>query len=312
MSNHKVLIPIVSNHVSKDKFIGVNVVQGEGGDDLIELGLEKNGWVRSDICWATSEAEEGVYTWPAAFDSDYAFFLAHGIKMVVAIHDTPEMYGYANSALPPAPDHLDAFYKFTAAAVERYPEVDIWECWNEPDMPPPGFAGYCGAWEDPFYYGKALAGFYDAVKAVNPLARVMFGGLIGDHESSPGYFNNAVAAGAKFDIVGLHLYQYAHEPFERGMDIAISLHAQLTRISPGCEIWLTETSCLYYGSPPPADADMSGFERTQAAWIDVISEWRDLFKHIFWYTSRDPVWKQSGLCKSGRRKPAWFALAERQ
>ncbi len=113
--------------------------------------------------------------------------------------------------------------------------VKYYELWNEPDTAP--FAGsFLGCWGDPSdpqyfggaYYGEMLKVAYPAIKAANPQAQVLFGGLLMDcdadhielcHESGSAsakvsiasFFEGALAdgAGPDFDGVSFHGYDYS-------------------------------------------------------------------------------------------------------
>ncbi len=117
-------------------------------------------------------------------------------------------------------------------------EVDVWEIWNEPDA-----AWY---WKGtPAQYARLLQVAYRAVKAADPEATVLFGGLA--YWENPAFYMEVLdvlaadpeAAGHThyFDVMSLHLYANV----EQAHDIAAQVGAEVAaRVGPH-PLWLTET-----------------------------------------------------------------------
>lgn len=84
-------------------------------------------------------------------------------------------------------DKFQAFADFMSQVVARYPQVYYWELNNEPDVDPTLVSvdqiyGCWGKKSEPYYngeqYGKMLKVVTPAIRAANPNAKVMVGGLL--------------------------------------------------------------------------------------------------------------------------------------
>lgn len=117
--------------------------------------------------------------------------------------------------------------------------VHIWELWNEPDRPD-FWAG------DEAQYAQLLKVGYQAVKAANPDATVLFGGtaywgnegfhkVVLDHllATDPA----ALAHNGYFDVMSLHLYSNAYHNHELAAKVKREVDE---RVGPH-PLWLTET-----------------------------------------------------------------------
>jgi hypothetical protein len=135
------------------------------------------------------------------------------------------------------PDKLEAFGNFMYDLVSRYSpppyNVKYWELWNEPDVAPELAAimydgnipfGCWGDTSDPYYGGgyyaeMLLKAVYPRIKAADPQAQVLVGGLLLDcdpsiciwlgHDDRPPKFLEGILrnnGGAYFDGVGYHVY----------------------------------------------------------------------------------------------------------
>ena len=105
-----------------------------------------------------------------------------------------------------APANASDFANFATAAARRYPQIQVWEIWNEPNIVP-----YWQPKPDAVKYTALLKAAYIAIKAVNPNAIVLTGGT--SPASSNGtnispinflqkIYNNG--GGGSFDGVGHH------------------------------------------------------------------------------------------------------------
>jgi hypothetical protein len=159
-----------------------------------------------------------------------------GLVPIVNVRYTPgwaQMY-QAYSCGPIAIDKLGAFASFMHDLVARYSvapyNVKYWEIWNEPDVdhalvPPDCPWGCWGDVSDYYYgggqYGNMLEKIYPAIKAADPQAQVMVGGLLlACDPASSGCKDGAeqharflegilhAGGGASFDGVSFHGYDY--------------------------------------------------------------------------------------------------------
>ncbi len=137
-------------------------------------------------------------------------------------------------------EHHAAFANFMRAVVARYSQapyfVRYWELGNEPDVDPSlvGTDFPFGCWgdkNDEYYggerYGRMLRVVTPAIRAADPGAKVVFGGLLlarpdnrrGQTDGQPfNFFEGALRAGAGpyFDILAFHTYPTYFE--ETGVD----------------------------------------------------------------------------------------------
>jgi hypothetical protein len=195
-------------------------------------------WIRwAAVWWPDIEAEEGVRDWAAVswLDEQLAAAASAGRQVILIVRGTPTWAqarpGVACGAI--LPDKLGAFAAFTQALVARYSvapfNVKYWELWNEPDIDPSLVAanspfGCWGDQTDPYYgggyYAEMLKVVYPAIKAVDPAAQVVSGGLLlacdpvnppPESDCTPSRFLEGAlinGAGPYFDGVSFHAYDY--------------------------------------------------------------------------------------------------------
>ncbi len=185
------------------------------------------GWVRAEIDWNRIEPTNRSadnFQWGVS-DRVLAAAIEGGANMIVTIGRNPE-WASPHEQGPIDPDHLDDFGDFMAALVERYDGDGIdddpcrrvvkhWELYNEPDGgSKPGDVrwGNFGA-----EYAEMLAVVYPAVKAADPEAKILLGGIaydwFDDQTAQPGPFVRsfvpdvlAAGGGAYFDVMNFHVY----------------------------------------------------------------------------------------------------------
>ncbi|PIE81486.1 MAG: hypothetical protein CSA11_03875 [Chloroflexi bacterium] len=189
----------------------------------------KTSWIRVPITWESvepTEANPPIYQWDsvnnkfAASRSDMGQF-----NLIGTFHGEFPNWAKEIYTSPPgvviSPDKRDDFAEFVAAVVERYdgdgvadapgsPVILHWEIFNEPDeaLVNPKWGNY-GA-----EYAHLLSLVYPAVKAANPEAQILFGGIAYDwFDDQGGKFNReflsdvlAAGGGAYFDVMNYHSY----------------------------------------------------------------------------------------------------------
>ena len=194
-------------------------------DDLMASGTT---WVRIPIHWSAVEPvlqEPKVYNWTSVDNALAAATSTGGnLNIIANIYTAPQWA---------APDHpravlydeaLPHFATFVHALAERYsgngindapgsPVVTHWEFYNEPDIATePGGVPLWGDNGDK--YAQMLATVYPAVKAGNPNAKVVFGGIAYDWFVDQGggfvreFLDDVLDAGGGnyFDIMNFHSY----------------------------------------------------------------------------------------------------------
>jgi hypothetical protein len=195
-------------------------------------------WVRRNaLQWAVVEPEEGARNWAAVsvLEQEMQIAAKRGLRVILIIRDTPG-WAQRNAGLACGPiraDKMAAFGAFVRDAVARYSAkpfgVTHFEIWNEPDVQTGLIAGDSpfGCWgdsNDPFYgggyYAEALKAAYPQLKAANPQAQLVLGGLLlGCNPDNPPanaacpegrFFEGVLSAGGGnyLDVVNFHGYDY--------------------------------------------------------------------------------------------------------
>jgi hypothetical protein len=157
-------------------------------------------WARAFMWWQALEPSPGVLDEAALeqYRQVADALTARGVRVVWVIVGAPawaSMNGTAGG--PPADPSVYAAF-VGAVAARMGASVSAYEIWNEEDL-----ARFWGAPPDPVRYAQILAATYPVVKAANPGALVLFGGLTGNDYH---YLQRAYDAGAGgfFDAVAVH------------------------------------------------------------------------------------------------------------
>ncbi len=177
---------------------GVNLATAGAGQiqSIPALGTH---WVRLFATWPDLEPTPGSFSpfWLNYYEETLRSLPA-GTKVLLDVVNTPSWEtGSSNEHTPPVDPQ--AFAAFVGAIAQRYgTKVSAYEIWNEEDS-----ASWWAGGPDPTAYAQLLKAVYPAIKAANPSATVVLGGLTGnDYEFLEGVYQ----AGGKgsFDAVGVH------------------------------------------------------------------------------------------------------------
>jgi hypothetical protein len=185
-------------------------------------------WVRMFATWPDLEPARGAFAtnWLAYYERAFRQ-LPDGTKVIIDVVDTPRWEtGSSDEHAPPA-DPGD-YAAFVGALARRWAgHVAAYEIWNEEDSP-----GWWSRGPDPVAYAQLLKATYPAVKAADPSATVVLGGLTGNDYP---FLEGVYGAGAKgsFDAVGVHT------------DTACNILSPY-RFLRGADNWLIPDSFLAY------------------------------------------------------------------
>lgn len=165
--------------------------------DLKALGTH---WVRVFATWSDlKKPTPGVYSvnWLANYERLFSELPA-GTKVIVAVVGAPQWEtGSSNEHTPPA--NPEDYAAFVGGLAQHWgSRVAAYELWNEEDSP----SWWVGA-PDPAAYAALLKATYPVVKAAEPNATILVGGLTGnDYPFLEALYQN----GAKgyFDAVAVH------------------------------------------------------------------------------------------------------------
>ncbi len=215
--------------------------------DMKALGTR---WVRMFVSWRALQPTPGAIA-PSALASYEQVFaqLPPGTKVILDVVGTPQWEtGSPEEHMPPA--NPNDYAAFVGALAERFgTKVAAYEIWNEEDAP----AWWVGA-PDPTAYAQLLEATYPVVKAADPSATVVLGGLTGnDYQFLEGVYH----AGAKgsFDAVAVHTdtacnklspYEFLRGPEDRLVPDSFlayrEVHAVMLANGDDKPIWMTELS----------------------------------------------------------------------
>ena len=207
-------------------------------------------WVRMFFSWAALEPSPGQLNQAMLGDYEQGFrALPPGTKVILDVVYTPAWEsGSADAQAPPVNPQDYAW--FVAQLAQRFaPWVSAYEIWNEEDAP----AWWTGA-PDPAAYTRLLQASYPAIKAADPKATVVLGGLTGNDYP---FLEGVYANGGKgyFDAVGVHTDTACDvlSPYEylRGTNNLLipdsflayrEVHAVMEANGDDKPIWMTELS----------------------------------------------------------------------
>ena len=196
---------------------------------------------KNAVVWSSIESTQGTYNWSSMADLETQLKNAssRGFQVVLIVRSTPQwarkIAGTGPTCGPIAQNKLAAFGNFMNALVKRYSvapyNVKYWEMWNEEDGPILAGDNIWGCWGDVNdtyygggYYAEMLKAAYPRMKAADPQAQVVLGGLLLDCDPRPGagcaivghdpkqsLFLEGVLSnggGNSFDGISYHAYDY--------------------------------------------------------------------------------------------------------
>ncbi len=154
-------------------------------------------WVRLELNWSLVEPVEGQRVWAsvATLEEQLINAFQNQLEVILIVRGTPPWAQAipGSTCGPIQPGKYEAFARFMNDLVARYHTspfmVKYWEIWNEPDIDPnnvPADSGF-GCWgnpQDPNFggaaYGQLLRTIRPQVRAADPDAQILIGGLLLD------------------------------------------------------------------------------------------------------------------------------------
>jgi hypothetical protein len=225
---------------------GAGMVGGAGfaeGSSLLgrsdaELAQELDGiaatgatYLRVDFYWAGLEPAKGSFAWGQT-DRIVNAARARGLKVLALLAYTPAWARPPGTTDKRPPTNPADYANFARAMVQHYAPLGVkdWEIWNEPNLwlfwePVPDAAAYT----------RILVPAYNAIKAADPTATVLTGGLSPAPNDAraiaPVTFLEGVYAaggGGKFDAVAHHPSNYPYMPLRYEPDFNDNAFAGVT------------------------------------------------------------------------------------
>ncbi|MBN1484276.1 MAG: cellulase family glycosylhydrolase [Chloroflexia bacterium] len=251
-------------------FFGVNgYFTGAERDDFAEIDALSQlaqavgmHWTREEFVWVHIEPRQDdfdfTYRWPYYDDRIWRIGKRDGLGIIGMLLTTPEWArkpSCAGSYWCP-PQNPSDYYDFVRRTVEHYdgdgyedcagsPRIAYWEIWNEPNFQEtwPGSAAE---------YAALLQAGYNGVKAADPTAQVLVGGVyVFDGTAGLAFLNDVLAADPNawnhFDILSIHPYMPNVAPDQPGLWEPSTMLSRLQRAQDwvgqhggGKAVWVTE------------------------------------------------------------------------
>jgi hypothetical protein len=214
-------------------------------------------WIRTAIRWDLVEPDSpSADDWTRA-DQIVNQSRSHGLDIVLDINGTPKWAGNAGAGTAEFPRDLQTYATFAGKVAGRYKgTVKAFELGNEPNHVK-SFAH-----PDAAVYAQVLKLSYPMIKAADPGALVLTGGLGGNNDKKgniPGdvFLADLYKAGAKgfFDAVSYHPYTYPLLPSDdkgtRGWSRMLAARQTMVDNGDGAkQIWVTEFGAPTAGPNP--------------------------------------------------------------
>jgi beta-xylosidase len=144
-------------------------------------------WVRLGLHWMLMEPKEGQFELEA-IDRMMAMVKEAGLRNVTYVVGTPrfastvakgDKYEQYFDKFPPKDPVLYA--QRMALLAKRYPQVDVWQVWNEPNL-----LGFWAPKPDPEAYGRLLLASVQGLRATVPAKPIAMAGMAYFSEMAPG------------------------------------------------------------------------------------------------------------------------------
>jgi hypothetical protein len=227
--------------------LGMNLA-GIGNAFLVrDLGFT---WAKGYLSWEAAEPQPGEYYWVDA-DNIVNAYETQGLKVLMRVHQTPEWARPPNTPMSHPPRDPADLARFLGVLAAKYKgRIQAFEIWNEPNL----VYEWGDTWPDPYVYANLLKAAYPAIKAADPAALVIAGGVATTGPGSPGavgdldWLRTFYAGGARgyFDALSTHPYGFgkppsAHDPW--GLSLDRVLEQRQIMVDNGdaaTPLWITE------------------------------------------------------------------------
>ena len=165
------------------------------------------GMAREEFEWKRVEPEKGRFDW-SKFDQLVQITRAHGIQVLGKLVYTAPWASSAPSGTSDAaaqywpPKDVQDYAAYVRAVVHRYKDrVHVWEVWNEENT-----TGFWRPAADPAAYTRLLVAASAAIRAEDPTATIVLGGL--STGADPAFLKVIHDNGGwgAFDVLAIHTY----------------------------------------------------------------------------------------------------------
>jgi hypothetical protein len=264
-------------------FFGIVPQTGLTEEDVRYMSAGGIGSVRMGMGWDSVQATRGgPYNWES-IDGEVAMAASHGLRVLPFLAGVAPWLGSTPTTLPvDSVQAVEEWKAFVSAAVKRYgpngefwaehpPGVVVdgvvipkplpirtWQIWNEVNF------FYFAFPVSPARYVRLLKPSYNAIKSVDPGAKILLSGLFGDPKEGGPYGMSAVDFLTKlyrvpriehyFDAVALHPYAFHVEDLEEMIEGVRAV--MLENDDPDARLYVTE---MGWGSQ--ANSQIVAFEQ---------------------------------------------------
>jgi len=282
-------------------------------------------WVRIFVSWRSLQPSPGALS-PSAVSSYEQVFkaLPAHTKVILDVVGSPEWEtGSGNEYAPPA--NPNDYAAFVGGLAEHFgTRVSAYEIWNEEDS-----STFWAGGPNPAAYAQLLKATYPVLKAADPSATVVLGGLTGNDYP---FLEEVYAAGAKgsFDVVAVHTdtacnvlspYVFLRGPEGRMVPDSFlayrEVHAVMLANGDDKPIWMTELSwrttsatCsegAWAGQKPQGVSEPEQATFLRQAYHCLAQD--SYVQVALWFAMQDEGPVVSGLLRAdGSRKPSFTAM----
>jgi hypothetical protein len=259
--------PIKAPKLVPPSFFGIVPQTGLTEEDVRHMQAGGIGSVRMGMGWdSVQKARGGRYHWEI-IDREVAMAASHGLRALPFLGGVAPWLGTSPTTLPvDSTQAVEEWKTFVSAAVKRYgpngefwaehppgvavdgvviPEplpIRTWQIWNEVNF------FYFAFPVSPARYARLLKPSSNAIKSVDPSAKILLSGLFGDPKEGGPYgrsaagFLNALYRVPRieryFDAVALHPYAFHVDDLEEMVEDVRAV--MLDNDDPGARLRITE------------------------------------------------------------------------
>jgi hypothetical protein len=273
--------------------------------DLDLLHAAGMRYTRFDFSWANSEPAKGARQYFDKLDAVLDAVIARGLTYTITVLETPAWANGGRGKMAPPADPRDyADFMGVLARHEAGRPNMVWEIWNEPNLPQFWTSG-----PDAGAYTAMLRAAYRAIKAADPDATVLVGGLAFNDVA---YFERIYDAGGgnSFDGLAIHPYTIARSPWDTS-SAKYSFRSSVPQFTEALERHGQETKPIYVTEMGWSTRDVpDGVRGTYLKDATAIARTWTNVPGMAVYTIRQSQFASFGLMTTGYRPTrSWNAYA---
>ena len=310
-------------------FYGVMAATDPDSTEIARMGTGKVGTLRINFVWGAVQPQQSSTLDWSHYDAIIGAAAQQGIRVLPTVYSSPQ-WAAARDNFPPAKAHLGEFQTFVREAAARYgsngsfwtsnpsiPKLPVtdWQLWNEMNSP-----SFWQGKPNPKKYVGLLKVFHSGIKAGDPSARIVLGGLFRTPRIRNGvrldkYLPGIYRAKGKkfFDAVAMHPYATTPQDAINAVRDTRRIMAQFK--DKKAKLWITEVGWATGG----VATALTVSPQRQASYLrktfNLLARKRKGFKiaGVIWYSWRDlpgGVWfNHTGLfTQTLDPKPSWNAF----